>query len=86
LFAIHPSRLSCEGVCKNNPRAKRWEIVSPAGETFRIEGTLKQFCEEHRLAVGILKRMRNKGPYMSTRYSKTRGLAKNTEGWEIKEL
>jgi len=74
----------CQG--KNNSQAKKWKITSPAGEVFRVEGTLKQFCEEHQLAVGVLKRIRNKGPYASIRYSKTKGLAKNTEGWEIKEL
>lgn len=69
-----------------NSRAKKWKLTSPEGEVFIIEGTLKQFCEEHKLALGILKRNRNKGPYHMLRMKKTKGFASNTENWASEEI
>lgn len=70
---------------KNNPRAKKWRIIDPQKKIYIIEGSLKSFCEEHKLALGVLKRIRGKGPYKLER-SHTKGYAKNTEGWSIEEL
>lgn len=71
---------------KNNSKAKRWKLVSPTGEIFFVEGTLKAFCEDHNLALGILKRLLGQGPYELKRFTHTKGRALNTVGWSSEEL
>jgi hypothetical protein len=78
----HPMQL-------NNPsknvlthsKSLSYEIISPKGDKYKVDGTLKQFCIEHKLSYSIIKNNSNKGvinhPYKSK---------KHNNGWEVKLL
>lgn len=37
-----------------NPRARKYKIVSPDGETYYVHGNLQKFCDEHNIGFAIL--------------------------------
>lgn len=65
---------------KNNPRSKKWKLISPNNEEYIVEGVLKVFCIDHDISIGILKRNINK---KITIYNSTQG--NNTIGWSLFE-
>ena len=64
----------------NNGRAKKWQIVSPDGTIYYIEGTLKQFCIKHNISINILKKNVNK---VINKIYRTTTKSSNTVGWKL---
>lgn len=73
---------------KDNPSSKKRILIDPTGKE-HIVYSLRKFCEEHMLAVQILKRNINKGkiqaPVKKEDLDRQRYKSKNTIGWEIKQ-
>ena len=64
----------------NNPRAKTYEIISPKNEKFIVVGGIKQFCKEHNLSYKMVKKYKNQGPCLSSKYNNSKN-GENTVGW-----
>ena len=62
---------------ENNPRAKRWEIVSPLNMKYSICGNLKHFCKENKLSY------RN---FVTVRGIKNNNKLSKNFGWTIYEI
>jgi len=45
----------------NNPRAKRWKVISPDGTEFIVNGNMDEFCKTHNLAASVLRTIGNTG-------------------------
>lgn len=80
---------------KRNPSAKKWRFTSPTDETFIVEGTFQQFCNEHKLLASCLRYYKGKNvPYLETNkyggYRKKSDvsfeLRSNTSGWKLEEV
>lgn len=66
----------------NNPAAKSIEIISPTGEIFNIKGTLKLFCQEHKLSYTMARKYIDQGPCPNSKFINNKNIfAKNTVNW-----
>ena len=66
----------------NNPAAKSIEIISPTGEIFNIKGTLKLFCQEHKLSYTMARKYIDQGPCPNSKFTNNKNIfAKNTVNW-----
>ena len=72
-----------------HPRAKRFVLVSPKGETFEVVGGLKSFCAAHNLSWQTLFGNQDAGPIKldRSRHKNVKRLSErfwNTIGWECR--
>lgn len=82
-------RLSHKDLVKGekNPWAKTFEIISPEGKKYIVKGKIKDFCEKYRLSYTMLKRYKNKGKCLSSKFNnKKNKVAENTVGWIFNEI
>jgi len=63
------------------PAQKRWKAISPSGDEYVFEYSLKRFCKEHELSYDAFREYINKGPIPPhTRNFKARA---NSDGWQL---
>lgn len=60
-------------------------INHSTGDTYKVEGGIKRFCEKHDLSYDYVKRYKNKGVINLKKHSKMRRKAINTLNWEFKQ-
>jgi len=78
---IKDNHYDCSG--SNGSRAKDWKLTDPNNKEYFIKGTLKKFCIENNISIGVLKR--NLGDIINkVRYKTERCL--NTLGWKLEEI
>lgn len=75
LVKMRESKLALDYTSSNNPNSKSYEVISPNGEIFIVEGELKIFCEEKNISYSTLCKC------LKTKKKPNRGKTKN---WFLK--
>lgn len=77
-----------------NPRAKRWQLISPQGEVYNVQGTIQSKCKELEIMWSCLNKYKNQAvpPIQVGGYGGFRALnedhytlRQNTVGWTLIE-